>query len=411
MSQFYDLASLVVIPSGYKASTIYAQKPLTTDGQLSFTRASTATRVNASGLIEAVASNVPRLDYLGSSCPRLLLEPQRTNLALYSEQFDNAAWTKGALTVSANNATSPDGYVSADKLVENTSNSTHRIFNNSSVTVSSTNPTTYSVFLKAAGRTRAFVRDNDIVGAEFNLSTGVVVATEGTATATITNYGSGWYRCTITRVSSTTNGRIIVYTGNGTSDTYTGDGTSGVLVWGAQLEAGSYATSYIPTTAASVTRVADAASKTGISSLIGQTEGVLFVDFVVNGKESPAANILNSEKNTMAAFFMGILLNNTVDVGLYSSTSAVARITGGSVIVGQRAKIAYAYKSGSSALYLNGTLIGTSSDTFTLPATLDDIFLNDPTTYFNYQENVSFNEALLFKTRLTNAQLAELTTL
>jgi hypothetical protein len=255
------------------------------------------------------------------------------------------------------------------------------------------------------------VRDNDIVGAEFNLSTGVVVATEGTATATITNYGSGWYRCTITRVSSTTNGRIIVYTGNGTSDTYTGDGTSGVLVWGAQLEAGSYATSYIPTTAASVTRVADAASKTGISSLIGQTEGVLFVDFVVNGKESPAANILNSEKNTMAAFFMGILLNNTVDVGLYSSTSAVARITGGSVIVGQRAKIAYAYKSGSSALYLNGTLIGTSSDTFTLPATLDDIFLNDPTTYFNYQENVSFNEALLFKTRLTNAQLAELTTL
>jgi hypothetical protein len=72
---FYDLASLVVVPSGYKASKVYAQKPLTTDGQLTFSRASTATRVNASGLIEEVASNVPRLDYLGSSCPRTFGTP------------------------------------------------------------------------------------------------------------------------------------------------------------------------------------------------------------------------------------------------------------------------------------------------------------------------------------------------
>jgi len=74
---FYDLASLVVVPSGYKASKVYAQKPLTTDGQLTFSRASTATRVNASGLIETVSSNVPRLDYTNSTCPKLLLEKQR----------------------------------------------------------------------------------------------------------------------------------------------------------------------------------------------------------------------------------------------------------------------------------------------------------------------------------------------
>jgi hypothetical protein len=79
MSVFYDLASLVLVPSGYKASKVYAQKPLTADGQLTFSRASTATRVNASGLVETVASNVPRLDYLGSTCPKLLLEPQRRN--------------------------------------------------------------------------------------------------------------------------------------------------------------------------------------------------------------------------------------------------------------------------------------------------------------------------------------------
>ena len=94
MSVFYDLASLVLVPSGYKASKVYAQNPLTADGQLTFSRASTATRVNASGLIETVASNVPRLDYLGSTCPKSQLDPQRVNSALYSSEFDNAAWTK-----------------------------------------------------------------------------------------------------------------------------------------------------------------------------------------------------------------------------------------------------------------------------------------------------------------------------
>jgi hypothetical protein len=79
MSVFYDLASLVLVPSGYKAEKVYAQKPLTADGQLTFSRASTATRVNASGLVETVSSNVPRLDYTNSTCPKLLLEPQRTN--------------------------------------------------------------------------------------------------------------------------------------------------------------------------------------------------------------------------------------------------------------------------------------------------------------------------------------------
>jgi hypothetical protein len=91
---FYDLASLVVVPSGVKAQKVYAQKPMTTDGQLTFGRASTATRVNASGLIETVASNVPRLDYLGSTCPKLQLEPSRTNLALHSSAINNAAWVK-----------------------------------------------------------------------------------------------------------------------------------------------------------------------------------------------------------------------------------------------------------------------------------------------------------------------------
>jgi hypothetical protein len=118
MSAFYDLASVVLVPSGYKSGKIYAQKPLTTDGQLTFTRASTATRVNASGLIESVASGVPRLDYTNSSCPKLLLEPQRTNLAFYSEEFNTSPWsTLGTITITANAINSPSGTLTADLIL------------------------------------------------------------------------------------------------------------------------------------------------------------------------------------------------------------------------------------------------------------------------------------------------------
>jgi hypothetical protein len=186
------------------------------------------------------------------------------------------------------------------------------------------------------------------------------------------------------------------------------DGT--VYLWGAQLEAGSYATSYIPTTSASATRVADACFKTGISSLIGQTEGVIFVDYVLNGQTN-AANILNSEKNTTCSLFMAQQTDGDFDAGLYVSGSLVGRIvTPVGLTVGQRVKVAFAYKSGSFALYINGNQAGILSNTFTLPTTLDDIFLNDE-TYFNYQEAVKYNQVALFKTRLTNAELASLTTL
>ena len=509
---FFDDASLVMIPSGYKNQKVYSVKPTDGTGDLTFSRASSATRVQSDGLIEKVRTNLllnsatfvtqtvtvtgnphtisftgtgtivitgtgsgtlvgtgaanrvslsftttagsliltgtgtvtlaqletgdiatdyiattatavsvgpvsglPRLDYLGSTCPRLLLEPQRSNLVQYSEQFDNAAWQKNNLTITANNLVSPDGYTNADTALETATNAFHDLIQNPSLTSGTTY--TLSSFVKAAGRDYCYLFLSDGItpaAVKFNLATGVVLgtATGSPVSSKIENYGNGWYRCSMVYTSgATATGTLAISATNSPAlslSGYAGDITKGIAVYGAQLEAGAYATSYIPTLGASVTRVADAASKTGISALIGQTEGTLFVDFVLNGRQNNA-NILSSEKNITASFFIGALTDNTIDAGLYASGVDAARITGGSVSVGQRAKIAYAYKSGSSALYINGALIGTSSGTFTLPSTLDDIFLNDVTTYFNYQENVSFNQALLFKTRLTNAQLAELT--
>ena len=226
MSNLLSQASLVMIPSGYKEDVVYSQIPTNGNGDLSFTRASNGTRINSAGLVEVVA----------------------WNLAEYSEDFSNAFWTKQQSSITANATTAPNGTSTADKLVEDTSNSVHRMFNNGAVAISTSDGTTYSFYLKSAGRTRAWVRDNDIVGALFNLSNGTIVSTEGTATATITSAGDGWYRCTITRVNSNGNGRLIVYLDNGTSDSYTGNGTDGVFIWGAQLNIGSTAKPYFPTT-------------------------------------------------------------------------------------------------------------------------------------------------------------------
>ena len=352
-------------------------------------------------------ANVPRLDYLNSTCPKLLLEPQRTNLALFSESFDNAAWTKGGTTISANTSATldPSGYNGSDKLVEDSSTGVHRVFNNSSVVVSDSVATTYSVFAKAAERTQIYLRDNDIVGARFNLSTGAVISTEGTATATITKYGNGWYRCTITRVNSNTSGRVIVYLDNG-GDSYTGNGTSGVYIFGAQIESSAaYATSYIPTLGASVTRGADAASKTGISSLIGQTEGTLFVE--MNNVQELDIPEITLDDNTNDN---RIVLTRSAVNGFWGifTASAGTGASGYGTTAGNSGKFALAYSSAGYVLYRNGVQVATA--TASLPVSLSAVRLNGRSTS-DFLSTKSIAQTLLFKTRLTNAQLAELTTI
>ena len=168
---------------------------------------------------------------------------------------------------------------------------------------------------------------------------------------------------------------------------------------------GSYATSYISTTSSSATRVADACSKTGITSLIGQTEGVLFVDFVFTAYDGSAKWIafLGGGAN-----YIGLYANsNTFIIGEVSNTTS--QFSGAySFSVGQRYKIAIAYKSNDFAYYINGAQISTASSG-TVPTTSDFTFL-----YSTTNDRIGgkvYNQLSLFKTRLTNAELASLTTL
>jgi hypothetical protein len=279
-------ASFLVTPNGYKASKLYAAIPTNGNGDMTVTRATTATRVDENDLVSSVASNVPRIDYTGGGCPSILLEPQRTNIVLRSEEFDNnTSFQKNLSSVSANTTTAPDGTLTADTWTGDGTSGVHYL----AQTVSATSGVAYTQSVFAKKGTNNFLQILGTVAiydanswANFDLENGVVGTVGISATATITDFGNGWYRCTMTATATTTtsgNGFLLWLITSATSARVeTNSLATSVHLWGAQVEAGAYPTSYIPTTTASVTRNADAISKTGISDLIGQTEGVLFVE-------------------------------------------------------------------------------------------------------------------------------------
>ena len=417
MSVFYDLASLVLVPSGYKASKVYAQKPLTADGQLTFSRASTATRVNASGPIETVASNVPRLDYLGSTCPRLLLEPQRTNLATWSEDFTNADWNKLNTTVTGNSVAAPDGTTTADTITDNTTNGAHLVYELKAIR---TVGTAFSVFMKKGTLDYGYIGTVQstafFAGATINLTNGTVtetaLGTSTTATVTVNALANGWYRVILQ--TNVLDGGLAFGPSNGSAlsgtykeNIYTGTGSGTIYAWGAQLENASYPTSYIPTTTAAVTRLAESASKTGISSLIGQTEGTLFadIDLALNGDAAGILGVFGT--GTTFIYLFTETVTNLLNANCYLSGVEQAAMNYTLPSAG-RYKIAFGYKANDFVLYVNGVQRG-SDNSGSVPACTD--LRIDEVPSYNILGNSKHRQALLFKTRLTNAQLAELTSL
>jgi hypothetical protein len=359
------------------------------------------------------ASNIPRLDYppLGG-CPSILVEPQRTNLALRSQEFDNAAWTKNSVIVTANAAISPEGYANAEKLISTAVSGFHsmsQLFSKSALT-----PYTFSFFAKAdeigfciPSFSSSFSGTQLL--AQVNLTNGTVASVSAGLSASTQNYGNGWFRVILTATSQ--NNTIDFTATINTTDaagnaSHTGNGTSGILIYGAQMEAGSNATSYIPTVAATVTRNADVISKTGVSSLIGQTEGTVFVELNLTNVGSRAIFTLDIGATTN---YIASTTNSTNAVRLVVSSagSATTLITTSTLAIGFY-KIAFAYKSGDYAIYINGVSSGTSLSTTFPIGTLSQFVLSNA----SYGAlNDSYNLATVFPTRLTNAQLATLTTL
>ena len=370
--------------------------------------------------------NVPRLTYQngGGGCPSLLLEKQSTNYILQSQNF-TTFWSFANLLYTANQAISPDGTQNATKLDNTTGTGQHRYFQLAFTGL--TNETiSFSIYAKQG--THRYISwgitdDSNYRGqVVVDLQTGTITD-QFTASATLSNLsvvsqGNGWYRISGTvAVSANYAGGnaygfgLMLNSASWSTASYTGTETY-FYGWGAQAELSSYPTTYIPTTSSSATRVADACFKTGISSLIGQTEGVIFYDGVLTGISNLYANLINSEKNITGSFSIGQRISTgAILCGFFVGGSQIINFDTGTYALGTRTKIAFAYKSGNFALYVNGTQLATSSATFTPVENIDDIIIGDETTYFNYKENTQVNQVALFKTRLTNAELQALTTL
>ena len=257
----------------------------TVDPRITFTRGSSATYFDEFGVMRTSSNNVPRIAHspLTGECLGLLIEEQRTNLLTYSEQFDNAVWTRDTATITANAVVAPDGTLTADKLFETASTGVHRFLRATPISAATTY--TASVYVKAAER-RYFGMKTGVAGEAppvFDLLDGNVVTGDGA----IVDVGDGWYRCSCTFSSGESTLHYahwtILINPTFSGEVYTGDGTSGVYIWGAQLEVGAFPTSYIKTEASQVTRSADRANMTGanFSSWYRRDEWTLFAEFSI----------------------------------------------------------------------------------------------------------------------------------
>jgi hypothetical protein len=360
------LESIALIPSGVKATKVYSQLPVNGNGDFTFDRGTSAdqTRVNKNGLIESVAQDVPRLDYLDGGCPSLLLEPASTNLYDYSEDLN--LWNNGlvGLSISADSSLSPDGSVNADLVTEDTSTGAHVIRRTTGPTTTSGLDYSFSFFIKANGRDIVGLSNN--VGtasatAFFNLTSGTILSSTFDS-AFMVDYGNGWWRIETTHEATGTGdyeGRIYTAVEDNFTFSHTGDGVSGFYIWGLQVEQQSYATSYIPTSGATATRNAETCNGAGTTAEINSQEGVLFVEIRALADSLTFRAISLSDGSSSDRVFMYYsTTSNRLTFSVDVSSSNEFFLNQDFIDITQQTKIAFQYKQNDFKVYVNGLLIG-----------------------------------------------------
>ena len=420
LSDIYQKASLVQIPSGYKAADdkLYSVVPNSGDGDFTIDSDADATRVNKDGLIETTVADQARLNYDPSNPqdPHLLLEPERRNQFTNSENLANIDFRNNS-TVTTDNIIAPNGSLTADKTTQTSGGYLRE-------TVSVSNGTTYSfsVFLKKGDLRYAVVRSlfsqNGTTPANsnnvFDLDNGSVIYT-GTdvISASIEAYSNDWYRCSfVSLASGTSSASFIDFYFSSSSSSTQSSGTAGFgYGWGMQLEAGSYPTSYIPTTIA-VTRTADFVSGGGDANLFNDSEGTLFVEAKVPDNNTSIISAINISDGTLAnrvLFQWGGALNRlrTYVVVSYSNQTLIET---NSYNTENYLKIAVRYKTNDVAFYVNGTKIDFDDNANTFPnGTLDTIDFTNGNLGSDYYFNGSLKQLMYFDTALTDAELIALT--
>lgn len=424
--------SLLIVPARFKTGKLYTQIATTSagvvlasSGDFNVTRATTATRFNSAGLIESVASGVPRLDYYTSGgtagCPALLVEASGSNFVLNSDN-SSTSWTLGAGTAS--------GYVDVIGVSGNAITATAsggigtNVFLRRSLNTALASGSTYTVsfLMRQTGAHTiggywigiAGVGD---IGGGFNVSgsfsSGAIYSAAGATNRIrrVERWGTDVYRCseTFTLTANGTVDRILMGPlGAVNNPSITSSGNTMAFA-APQIELGALPTSFIPTTTASATRNADVITLSGaVSGCIGQTEGTIYLE--TNALVSGASDLFCFARATTNTVSISKNSTNIIQAIVYTSGPSPAFFIAASGTVLGNLKIAFAYKTGESALYINGVPIGTSSTAFSFAAALSEININS-TGFFEGRGNQRISALSLYTTRLTNAELAALTTL
>ena len=414
--------SMLIVPQFYKAGNLYQDVPpfVAEDTTMRFTvsRNTTATRVNSSGLIASVASGVPRIDWFGQSCPALLVEASGQNLVFQSQnitsgtvtsgsQWFDSASLQGTSTSVQNNVSgiiAPDGTQSASLVsmtrlnVTGSTGSSTYVSQIQNLAVSGTYTST--IYIRA--------KDSNQVGKQINVWQWNGSAIINMILVTLTN---DWQRVETTKVSTLPSGNRELL-GFGFRQNQGNDLSAEFYVWGAQGELGSVATTYIPTTSGAVSRAADVISASGalVSGLIGQTEGTIYAEvdlrnWIASGRILTCSNGTSNER-----IIIQVGANRTLQAIVTTASADVVDISTASGQVNGVYKCALTYASGDFAFYVNGTQIGTDSSGGVPASTsvfLGKIGTSASTNFLNDR----IRAAALYTTRLTDAQLAELTRL
>lgn len=370
-----DDASLLLIPTGYKAGKVYSVFPTDGDGDFTFSRSGDATRINPGGYIETVGTNVPRIDHFGGGCPSLKLEPQRTNLITYSEDYTQ--WTlQSGVTVSLNTTEtlSPSGEQNASKIVGDGTNGLYKL---NAGTGGGTN--TKSIYIKGtqAGQV-VYLKDPN--------------QTVNTKALTLT---TDWQRYTLTESQTNAFGIWI--------DDIP---TSGIYMWGAQVEQSDYATSYIPTNGSAATRNRDLCDNAGDANTFNDSEGVLFAQIGVE-----LDNGFVSLNDGTTSNRISIYLNRTNrTIRMICSSGGVGQADStytSPTSISENVKIALKYKENDFALWVDGSEVRTDNSALT-PIGLSrcDFSVNTILPFYGKCKDLR-----VYNTALTDTELQELTTI
>ena len=416
------------------------------DPRLTFTRASTvATYINSSGYVATATTNEPRFDYSPTNIgqPRgLLIEGSSINACTYSEDFANAAWSKNNATQTPASGTSPDNTNTATLLAEIVGYGKHSL--ERSITVTAGNIYTFSVFLKeASSNSRRYacvqVADGQATAARntvvFDLQTGTVTAngvTSGTLVGSptdvahsITPYKDGWYRVTVTMkfVSSPCYPVVMLsdistLSGGNNQPFYTAASpVKGFLVYGAQIELGSGASSYVPTGASQVTRNADYCQSTVASGIAGWltslTTSTYFVDFVPQTQRGAFANAWRTTTSTFQGYeiycYDGTAgVNLTCITKITASTNVETNIASG-LTLNSRHKFAYSIDATSGLRSVNGSTVSAANPVALPTGTLSTFGVGSNGSGAGASINAWIRSIKYYPTALTQAQINALT--